>query len=155
MNDDIASGNAENKVKEETEKIAKELHVTLLGQGLPLPVNLISAFMLIGGLSIIGSSFADIVDPVSKSLFLYFLRFSTGIAAIAISYGLIKRERWAIWIYGFIIFAGLFINPVLTLLPLAILIYLYLNRQLFRPSVLDRISSDTYNIVKQTFFTKN
>jgi len=129
------------KIEEDAvEKVAEELKIQLPKTNLPTILKLIALFTLIGGLSIVGSVFADIVSP-RTGFGLYILRIFIGIAAIAVAYGIIERKRWAVWFYGFIVLLGLILNPAFALLPLAITVYLYFKRRLFEPSIFDRVAN--------------
>ncbi len=120
------------------EKIADELKVTLPASGSPLPLRLIALFTLIGGLSIIGSLFADIVKPPSNTPHFYFLRIIVGLLAIFISYEIIEKSKLAIWLYGIIVVVGLFINPIVSILPSLVLMYLIFQRHQFKSSIIDQ-----------------
>ena len=117
------------RFEKKIEKIARELQVSLPASGLPLLLRLIALFTLIGGLSIIGGIFADIVRPPTSTPHFYFLRVIVGVLAIAISYGIIERKRWALWLYAVVVLVGLFINPLVAILPSLILLYLFSKRQ--------------------------
>lgn len=121
------------------ERVARELNVELPHTKLPTSLRLIALFTLIGGLSILGSIFADVVRPNSESFGFYMLRLIVGILAVATAYGIEGKKRWALWLYGVIVVVGLFINPFMTILPLCIFIYLYRERKFFAPSALDKI----------------
>ena len=144
------------KNESEIEKAAEELHVELPAGNLPLPLKVIALFTLIGGLSIIGSIFSDVVRPGQLSVFAYLLRLGVGVLAVAIAYGIVRRHRWALWLYGLIVAVGLFINPVVASLPLAIAVYLYLHRKYLRPSFLDETLSIVWAGAKELLgFSKN
>jgi len=134
MEEDQAKSSFEGKA----EKIADELKVTLPASGSPLPLRLIALFTLIGGLSIIGSLFADIVRPPSNTPHFYFLRIIVGLLAIFISYEIIEKSRLAIWLYGVIVIVGLFINPIVSVLPGLVLVYFIFQRHQFKSSIIDQ-----------------
>jgi hypothetical protein len=123
-------------------KITEELEVNLPGKNLPIPIRLIAFFTLIGGLSIVGSLFADIVRPDDRDLFLYALRTAVGILAVVIAYGMIKKQRWCLWLYGLLALISLAENPFLSFIPITVLIYLYFERNIFAPFILDILISN-------------
>ena len=120
------------------EKIADELKVSLPASGLPLLFRLIALFTLIGGLSIIGSLFADIVKPPSNTPHFYFLRIIVGLIAIFISYEIIAKSRLALWLYAVVVIVGFFINPIVSILPGLVLTYLVFQRHKLKPSKPDQ-----------------
>ncbi|MDP2695823.1 MAG: hypothetical protein Q8O87_01060 [bacterium] len=144
MDPKIEPNETETKVTQEAEKVVKELRFNLPGHDLPLAIQLIAAFMLIGGLSIIGSTFADIINPIPVSLSFYVLRILIGLSSIAIAYGIVKKQRWSLWLYGFVIFIALLANTLLAIIPAAILAYLYQHRSLFNPGILDEYSTKLF-----------
>lgn len=127
----------EGNIEQKAEKIAEELKVSLPASGSPLLLRLIALFTLIGGLSIIGSLFADIVRPPSNTPHFYFIRIIIGLLAILISYEIIAKSRLALWLYAVIVIVGLFVNPIVAVLPSAVLLYLILQRHQLRPSRID------------------
>ncbi|RJQ28059.1 hypothetical protein C4565_04195 [Candidatus Parcubacteria bacterium] len=132
--------NAQEKTEEgEIDKVAEELNVGLPHVKLPTPIRLITLFTLIGGLSILGSVFADVVRPNTEEFGFYILRLFIGILAVATAYGIEQKKRWSLWLYGIIVVIGFFTNPLVTILPLLIFIYLYKRRKLFARSALDKI----------------
>jgi hypothetical protein len=126
-------------VDQEAEVVAQELNVNLPKVNLPLPIKLIAVFTLIGGLSILGGAFADIFNSNRVNISLYLLRLLGGVSFVGISYGIIKKRRSAVWLYGFLVIIGLFINPLFSFLPAAIVVYLYIKRKHFAPSVFDNL----------------
>lgn len=140
------------------EKIAKELNVALPSGQMPAPVKLIALFTLVGGLSIIGSIFADVVAPDSEKFGIYILRLIVGLLSVGIAYGIADKRRWALWLYGLIVITGFSVNPVVAILPLGILAYLYKHKELFRLSVFDKILNFLVFAIKETlgsFFKKD
>ena len=129
----------ENTFEKSAEKIAGELKITLPAQGSPLLLRLVALFTLVGGLSILGSLFADIVRPPTSAQHFYLIRIVTGIIAMIISYEIIQKSKLAIWLYGVVVLTGLFINPIVSIFPLAVLIYLFSQRRLFKQSMPDRL----------------
>ncbi|MCF7864957.1 MAG: hypothetical protein K9M11_00425 [Candidatus Pacebacteria bacterium] len=120
------------------ENIAEELEVKLPKELLPLPIRIGTLIMIIGGLSILGSVFTDFALPSSSGFGLHLYRMITGVAFLAVAYGLHSRRRWSVWLYGFIVAIGLFINPTLTLIPSLLIVYLYTQRKVLKPSALDK-----------------
>ena len=126
--------NSEARVAE----VAETLNIELPKSKAPLVMKLITLFTLIGGLSIIGSLFVDIGRPSAsiQSKF-YILRLIIGMLAIGTAYGLAKKERWAMWLYGIIAVAGFYLNPITVLIPGTAFAYLYAKRDRLRVSAFD------------------
>ena len=140
-------------LEKKAERAANDLQINLLGANLPSTLRFIALFMLAGGISIIGSVLADIVNPNQQNIEFYLLRIVVGILAISTAYGIIKLQRWALWIYGGAIVIGIIVNPLVTVLPLAVLIYLIFEREKFSPSILD-IKTEKITSKFITFFKK-
>jgi len=148
-----------NSVKEEEAKkeddivdvATRELATALPKTTLPLFLKLIALFTLIGGLSIIEGSFSGIFTRSDIDFFEYILRLAGGLSLIAISYGLVMRRDWAIWLYFFIVVAGLFINPAFLIFPAVIVAYLFYERKIFKPSILDKYVSQAGYKLKEVF----
>lgn len=122
---------AEEKLKE-IDEVSKTLNIKLPDGQRFLPIKIIAFLTAIGGLSVVGSLFADIVRPTQISLFLYVFRACVGVLMILIGYGILKKKGWAVWLYGGISLISFFINPTLAFLPICITIYLYTKRHLFK-----------------------
>lgn len=133
------------------EKAADELKINLPGANLPPVLRFLVLFMLAGGISIIGSILADIANPNQINATVYILRIVVGSLVITTAYGLIKLQRWAIWIYGMAIIIGLIVNPLVTILPLAVLVYLFFEREKFTASVFDRKLAEIEQRIKNIF----
>lgn len=133
------------------EKIAEEVHASLPVTNLPLPIKIIALLLSVGGLSISASVLTDIVNPERVSLGYHFLRLCTGASMIAISYGIIRRMRWGLWLYGLFVLIGIIVNPVFIILPLAILVYLYTKRHLFKKSYMDEYLEEAYAYGKDLY----
>lgn len=129
--------NQDEDLEKKAEEAADELKINLPGANLPPVLRFIALFMLAGGLSIVGSIFADIVNPIQTNVSFYLLRILVGGLVLATAYGIIRLERWALWSYGLALLIGLLVNPIVVLLPLVVLIYLYAHREKFTPSALD------------------
>jgi hypothetical protein len=127
----------EDTIEEEVNEVARELHLSLPGGNIELPIRLLALLTLVFGLSTLGAVIGNVFSPVSTSFFLYLLQIIIGAAFIAISYGLIIRRRWAVWLYSFIVLLGLIINPLFSVLPLTVVLYLYYRLDYFTPSILD------------------
>ena len=121
------TSNGEKEIKE----VSKTLNISLPLGNLPLPLKITAFLTSAGGLSILASIFADIVRPQEIFLHFYLLRIITGLVMLATGYGILKRKEWALWLYGGICVIGFFINPILTILPIGITIYLYTQRNYF------------------------
>ncbi len=132
--------NPEENIEEESQvadRISKEFKVNLPGQNLPTPMRLIAFFTLIGGLSIIGSLFVDIIHPARVDISFFILRTLAGVISITIAYGIIEHKRWSIWLYSLFTVFALFSNPFLAVIPFTVVIYLYVQRKHLNPSVAD------------------
>lgn len=137
------------------DKINQEFKVNLPGQNLPTPARFIAFFTLIGGFSIIGSLFVDIVRPNDEDISFFFLRVIAGVVAIATSYGIIEHKRWSIWLYGGFTLLALSSNPLLSLIPLGVVIYLFIKREYFTPSPLDILLANGIEKLKSRLGIKN
>jgi hypothetical protein len=144
----------EHELEEKTEEIAEEMEVNLPGVGLSLPLRVISLFTLIGGFSIIGSMFADIVNPDKTNVFAYLGRLFVGLVAVTVSYGILHLKRWSLWLYGFIALVGLAINPAVAIFPVIVTIYLYKCRKQFEPSVIDFMIGNIISSLKSMLLSK-
>lgn len=129
----------ESEAEEAIDEAAKELGVNLpKGEGsVPHSLKIIAFITLVGGLSILGSTLVDFINPVDTNFWSHSFRIIIGLTAIAIAYGLIEGKRWSIWLYGFITLLGLLINPMLSIFPLILLAFLYTKRHKLMPSKLD------------------
>lgn len=132
----MESSEGEN-LEQKAEEAADEMKINLPGGNLPPVLRFIVLFMLAGGLSIIGSIFADIVNPTQTNLSFYLLRIVVGGLVLTTAYGIIRMQRWAIWIYGVALLIGLLVNPIVVVLPAAVFIYLFVYRERFVPSLFD------------------
>ena len=141
-------------IDSKAQEISETLQINLPAKGLLLPIRLIALFTLLGGLSILGSAFADIVDSEKTKVITYIMRLSVGLLAVASAYGLIERERWAFWLYGVIVIIGLLNNPFIAVLPAIALVYLYMHRDLFNPSKLDKLLAQLWSLIKTSITKK-
>ncbi len=146
---DNQEGEKMQEVEKAAEKISEELHVELPAKGLLFPIRIIALFALLGGLGIIGSGFADILDATKNNVWIYIFRTLVGLLALAAAYGIIEHQRWALWLFGLIVFMGLVINPIITLFPLAALVYLFTKRGLFEPSRFDRLLDLVWQAIRE------
>ncbi|MBI3486168.1 hypothetical protein HY025_04485 [Candidatus Daviesbacteria bacterium] len=119
------------RVRKKAHKVAGQLKVSLPGGNLPLEIKLIALFTITGGLSIMGGIFGDVVRPNEIHLPTYFARLIVGILMITISYGIVSRKRWSLWLYGLVVICGLLVNFVAALIPLIAVIYLFFRKDLF------------------------
>lgn len=120
------------------EKAAEDLKLNLPQVNLPLGLKIVALLTLVGGLGTLGNLFANIFDSSTFSFKNYILQLIGGILFIAISYGIIKRQNWATWLYGALVILALFINWPFALLPAAVVVYMYFNHKYLYPSVFDR-----------------
>jgi hypothetical protein len=128
-------------IKNEESKLAEaaqELHVNLPEGNLPLGLKIVAVLTLVGGLSSLGSAFADIFTFQEFALKPYLLRLIGGGIFIFISYGIVKRQNWATWLYGAMVIVSLFIQWQVAVFPAIIVVYMYLNRKYFYLSVIDK-----------------
>lgn len=119
------------KVRERAHKVAGQLKVALPGGSLPLEIKLIALFTATGGLSIMGGIFGDVIRPNGIHLPTYLVRLVVGISMITISYGIVTRKSWSLWLYGLVVGIGLYVNFAAALIPLTAVIYLVFRRDLF------------------------
>ncbi len=130
--------NPKSEVEEGIEEVAKDLKINIPEGSQPLPVKIIALFTLVGGLSVIGSTFSDIFSPSDISLGNYLLRLFAGFVFLLISYGIIRGELWSVWLYFLLVILGFFISSaILLVVPLIIIAYLYTQRKFFRESFFD------------------
>ena len=122
----------ENQLDQKAEQVAKEFNVNLPLGNAPLIIKIIALFTLLGGLSVMGSIFGDLVRPGHNNLGLYLLRIITGVLAIVVSYGILHQKKWSIWLYGLIVVIGFLNNPLFAILPAIIVVYLYLKKDYFK-----------------------
>lgn len=148
----------EDKIKEsirdnekKIEKIAEKLDVNLSKTSLPLPVKVITLIIVAGGLSILGSTLTDFIIPNSGSNILHVYRMLIGLVFLAIAYGLYDRRRWALWLYGIIVFFGIFLNFALAIVPTLLVIYLYTQRKALRPGPLDKLVSKFFKDIESKY----
>ncbi len=119
------------RIRKSTHSLAKTLKVSLPGGNLPIEIKLITLFTATGGLGLVGGIFGDVVRPAGTHLPTYLIRLMAGIAMVAVSYGLIKRNMWSLWLYAFVVAVGLFINPIAAIIPLIAVVYLFFRRDIF------------------------
>ncbi|MCL5016206.1 MAG: hypothetical protein M1312_01145 [Patescibacteria group bacterium] len=117
--------------EKEAEDVSKTLNISLPFGNMPLPMKIITLLTSAGGLSIVASMFADIVRPQDIHFHFYLLRVITGVLMLIVGYGIAKRKEWSLWLYGGVSVISLFINPILSIVPIGITIYLYVGRAYF------------------------
>ena len=123
------------EAKEGIETVAKELKINVPNEKVSFILNIIAFFTILPALNLIASTFID--TKISTTM--YISRLILGLIAIAVAYGILEKERWAIWLYGFLAIIMLSINPIISLLPIVIVIYLYTQRRHFKISIFDKI----------------
>ncbi len=122
------------------EEVAEELNVGLPKVNLPLPMKLVSALSLVAGLSLISSLFMGAFSGKDSSTGLeYTLSLIAGAILVGTAYGLIKRQNWATWLYGLLVFMSFFINWKLSIIPLVFLTYMIVNRKYLHTSIFDKV----------------
>ncbi len=92
---------------------------------------MIALLSSIGGISILAGIVADIFQPDHVSLHSLLWQIITGIVMITVGYGILTRKGWTVWLYGAISLSSLFFNPVLAIMPLLIVSYLYSRKIYF------------------------
>lgn len=131
-------------VERVVEKVADELEVGLPNtKSAPFGVRLITLLILLGGIAIVGNVFSDSYSIHGVNFLFYIFRLIIGFLLVSIAYWLNHRKLFAVWLLGLAIIPGLILNPYLSALPLAALVYLYIKRDTF--SVLKEIP--IYNFV--------
>lgn len=137
------------EIHEETvlEKAAEDLKINLPEVNLPVGLKIVAVLTLIGGLGTLGNLFANIFNTATFDLRLYILQLIGGVLFVTVSYGILKRQNWATWLYALLVCIALFINWPLAILPSAIVLYMYLNRKYFYPSAFDRWYNHLVNII--------
>lgn len=121
----------ENTGKQKVEKVTKTLNISLPFGSMPMPIRIITLLTTVGGLGIMGGVFADIVTPQEILLHFYLLRVITGAGMLVVSYGLVKKKEWSLWVYAGFSILGLLVNPVVAIIPTIITAYLYTHRDFF------------------------
>lgn len=119
------------RVRKRAHSVAGALKVALPGGNLPLVVKLIALFTVTGGLSIMGGIFGDVVRPNAIHLPTYLTRLIVGILMITVSFGIVTRKAWSLWLYGLVVVVGLFVNFAAALIPFLAVIILVFKRDLF------------------------
>lgn len=133
-----------NKHERILEKAAKTLQVDLTTKKIDIWLKLIALLTLVGGLSILGNVISDTVSTRAITPGFYTLRIVIGIMAVSISYGIIERRSWAIWLYAVIVIIGFILNPWIAALPALILIYLYTQRKEFESFSIKKFISGVF-----------
>ena len=130
---DNNNGASEKKIEGALEDAAKKLSINLPTGKSPLSLRLIAFLTLLVGVNLMAGTFSD----AKVHLFVYISKLFLGFVAVLIAYGIIERKRWAIWLYGFLAIVMLMINPIISILPIMIVIYLYFQRGDFEISIFD------------------
>ena len=137
------------ELKEEERKIrkaAEELDIKFPEARGPFGINLIALFFLIGGVALVGTVFTDIFGPRLNPLTIVF-RTTVGVASLFIAYGLIKKLRWSLWLYGLLMIVSIFFNPVLAVLYVLVLVYLLTRKDIFKKGKLDNLPEGLERII--------
>ena len=152
----IKTENTIKKSIEYTEKrieaVAEKLDVKLPKIPLPLPIKIITLIIVAGSFSILGGIFTDFIIPNSGSNANHLYRLVIGLIFLLIAYGIYDRRRWALWLYGTIIFIGIFINFILAFIPTLIVIYLYTERKVLRPGYIDKLFDKFFKEIKSKYY---
>ena len=127
----------ESSTERAVEKVAEALDIHIPKERVPLPLRILMLLMVIGGLSILGSSITDFTITSDEGLIAYLYRLVTGIGFLSVAYFIYARSRWASWIYGGITFIGLLFNFSKALVPALIVFYLYKRRNYLKPTIAD------------------
>ncbi|MBP6857828.1 MAG: hypothetical protein KBC11_01395 [Candidatus Pacebacteria bacterium] len=106
---------------------------------------------IVGGLSILGSVFTDFSVPKGGGFTLHTYRLITGVVFLGVAYGMYTHQRWSLWLYGIIVFIGFFLNFTLAIAPALLVIYLYTQRKMFTPGILDEISNKFFDKVQTKY----
>lgn len=133
--------------KNQIDELIATLHVTLPEGKLTLTTKVIAFLTSAGGLSILAGILADVVRPGGISLGHYILRIIIGIIMTAVGYGIIKQKGWVVWLYGSISIISLMINPIVSVIPLLITIYLYRQKIYFDKHAPAKAYSDIKNYI--------
>ncbi|PJE51477.1 MAG: hypothetical protein COV29_00650 [Candidatus Yanofskybacteria bacterium CG10_big_fil_rev_8_21_14_0_10_36_16] len=137
--EDSKDDNKETKKKngEETvEKIAKELQLVLPKINEPLGVRIVALLSLVAGLGLLARMMSDVFDA-KVPFYLIFTRVVGGLLLLGISYGLVKRRRWPVWVLGAVVLIGAFVNPGPAMALLIIFLYLWAERNSLKASLMD------------------
>jgi hypothetical protein len=114
-------------------EVAQTLNVVLPMGSIPFFAKIVALLTSAGGFGIMADIFSDIIQPYHVNLYFYFLRLLVGMAMICVGYGILKNKEWTVWVYGTITLVGLFVNPIIAILPLLVTIYLYRQGRYFDP----------------------
>lgn len=96
----------------------------------PFGIRLLAFAMVLGGLSVIGSVFASVLDPAMRyGSVATVSRLAAGLFMVIVAYGILTDRGWAIWAMGLLVFISAFTNPVITILLAAGFVFLLLHRR--------------------------
>ena len=132
------------KAEKKISEVAKTLQVEIPKARISGSMKFIALFTLIGGLSIIGSLFVDIVQPERVSGFSYLLQIAVGVIAITAAYSILKKNHLAFWLFALITVLALIFNPVTAIVPGIVAMYIYSRRQSFKKTKLDHFIDDIF-----------
>lgn len=120
------------KQEKEFNDVSKTLNIELPFGNIPLPMKVVAFLTSAGGLSILANMISDFLRPPDTSFHFYILRIIAGGAMIAVGYGILKKQEWSIWIYGALSLISIFINPVLSVIPVCVTLYMISQRSYFK-----------------------
>jgi len=137
------------ELKEEERKIrkaAEALDVKLPETRGPFGINLIALSFLIGGISSVGTTFTDIFGS-RVNVWSVVSRTIVGVVSLFVAYGLIKKLRWSLWLFGLLLIVSIFFNPVLAVLYVLVLVYLLTCKDIFKKGKLDNLMEGLGRII--------
>lgn len=133
------------KQEKEFDKLSKTLNIVLPFGHVPLPIKIVAFLTSAGGLSILANIFSDFLHPSNTLIVFYFLRILAGLAMVIVGYGILKKQEWSIWIYGVLSLVSIFINPVLSIVPVTVTVYLISEHKYFNKGHLSDLRKNIYN----------
>ncbi len=100
--------------------------------GMPFGIRIIMLFTFLAGVAILGNTFADHYTPTAIPLDWYFFRLFIGIVLVYAAYQMHNRQLLSLWLLALVIPLGLTSNPLIGLMPLMALVYLWTRRSYFK-----------------------
>ena len=143
-------GDKESKLEE----IAEELQLIIPKSHKSMGVRVVALLSLVGGVGILSAAITDIFS-YKVSFIIRLASGATGFIFLAIAYGLIKKRRWAIWLWGLVSLVAAFSNPASAIILVAIFVYLWIKREDLRESPLDYWLEKKYEKIKEWLVGKN
>ena len=119
------------ETEEKIEEAAEDLELKL-PEGLPVPLKIIVLVVMIGGLSVLASTFSGVFSFADIGFDIYLIRLLAGVMLVVSAYGMVKRKMWSLWVFAVFTVIALFFNPLFTILPSLILGYLIYIRKIFK-----------------------